>query len=428
MKDYYKILGVKEDATEEEVRSHWIGLTKHYHPDRREGNQDDEKIKVINEAYQVLKFPSTRMAYDFKRSYYRKKKRLHLQRRILPASLFAFVLIIASIFYIKSRSSFLSPSDSPSSLQPSQKTASLRTDEAHRADPIDIPIPSPVSERSAEVEKATPKETKKVMVKDDVKIVPKAPPSPPPKAQGDGKPTEKPSTQIVLKSEPLAKAENVIPKETKKVMVEEDLRIVPKAPASSPTAAQREEKPIEKPLTQVVSKSEPSVKVEKAAPQEITRIVPKAGEVKQIMSTDRKGPIAQAVPSASATLPLLAKEEEVRQFFSLYIDRYTKKNIDGFLSLFSSKAVQNQKDGLEEIKRIYKQFLNQSQELRYYMEDVKIDILPNVIEVKARYELDQQLKKGKEKRSWRGLIRWTLIKEQGALKISSLDYQNQNSP
>ena len=33
MKDYYKILGVEEEASEEEIRARWIELTKRYHPD-----------------------------------------------------------------------------------------------------------------------------------------------------------------------------------------------------------------------------------------------------------------------------------------------------------------------------------------------------------------------------------------------------------
>ena len=67
MEDYYKILGVKKNATDEEIRARWIKLTKQYHPDRGEPDASDEKIKKINEAYQVLKDESTRFDYDFKR-------------------------------------------------------------------------------------------------------------------------------------------------------------------------------------------------------------------------------------------------------------------------------------------------------------------------------------------------------------------------
>jgi len=134
---------------------------------------------------------------------------------------------------------------------------------------------------------------------------------------------------------------------------------------------------------------------------------------------------AQIQPSPS---PLIATEEEVKQFLVNYIDRYTQKDLDGFLSLFSSRAVQNHRDGLDRIKTIYTNFFNQSQEIRYQMEDTKIEIYQNGVEVKARYEVDQILRKAGEKKVWKGYIRLVLVKENGALKIFSLDYQHQKSP
>jgi hypothetical protein len=124
----------------------------------------------------------------------------------------------------------------------------------------------------------------------------------------------------------------------------------------------------------------------------------------------------------------LANEEEVKQFFSSYIDQYHRKDIDGFLSFFSSKAVQNQKDGLKEIRSIYTKFFDQSLALRYRVEGMKVEIYQNAVEVKARFIVDQTLKRRKEEKSWTGTVRWVLVKEDGALKIISLNYQNQKSP
>ncbi len=126
--------------------------------------------------------------------------------------------------------------------------------------------------------------------------------------------------------------------------------------------------------------------------------------------------------------PLIATEGEVKQFLANYVDRYVQKDLDGFLSLFSSKAVQNRKDGLEGIRKIYANYFNQSQEIQYQMEDTKIEIYQNGVEVKARYEVNQILRKGGEKKVWKGDIRLALVKENGALKILSLDYQLQKSP
>jgi len=126
-----------------------------------------------------------------------------------------------------------------------------------------------------------------------------------------------------------------------------------------------------------------------------------------------------------ASTPLIATEGEVKQFLANYVDRYTQKDLDGFLSLFSSKAVQNRKDGLERIRTIYANYFNESQEIQYQMEDRKIEIYQNGVEVKARYEINQILRQGGEKKVWKGNLRLVLVKENGALKILSLDYQPQ---
>jgi len=138
-------------------------------------------------------------------------------------------------------------------------------------------------------------------------------------------------------------------------------------------------------------------------------------------------PSRQVAPNLSASNasppPLVATEQEVRQFFVDYIERYTQKDLDGFLSLFSLRALQNRKDGWEKIREIYANFFNQSQEIHYSMDDTRIEIYQNGVMVEARYEVDQTLKKRGEKKVWKGPIRWTLVKEDGALKILSLDYQ-----
>ena len=142
----------------------------------------------------------------------------------------------------------------------------------------------------------------------------------------------------------------------------------------------------------------------------------------------KEEPAKRAVVKPEIAAPSLANEEEVKQFFSDYIRRYHRKDIDGFLSFFSSKAVQNQKDGLKEIRSIYTKFFDQSQELKYRVEGMKIEIYQNAAEVKARFKLDQTLKKRAEERVWTGTIHWVLVKEDGALKIISLDYQNDKTP
>jgi curved DNA-binding protein len=67
-KDYYKTLGVSEDATSEEIKKTYRKLAFQYHPDRNPGNE--EMMKEVNEAYAVLSDPGKRREYDScRRSY-----------------------------------------------------------------------------------------------------------------------------------------------------------------------------------------------------------------------------------------------------------------------------------------------------------------------------------------------------------------------
>jgi len=61
MKDYYKILGISRDASQEEIKKAYRKLAHKYHPDK---GGDEEKFKEINEAYQVLSNKEKRAQYD----------------------------------------------------------------------------------------------------------------------------------------------------------------------------------------------------------------------------------------------------------------------------------------------------------------------------------------------------------------------------
>lgn len=62
MKDYYKILGVDENASEEEIKKAYRKLAHQYHPDKAGGSE--ARFKEINEAYQTLSDPERRRQYD----------------------------------------------------------------------------------------------------------------------------------------------------------------------------------------------------------------------------------------------------------------------------------------------------------------------------------------------------------------------------
>ncbi|KAD4586141.1 hypothetical protein R6Q59_035509 [Mikania micrantha] len=66
-KDYYRILEVDYEATEEEIRSNFIRLALKWHPDKKKGEDSaTSKFQEINEAYQVLSDPIRKEEYDKK--------------------------------------------------------------------------------------------------------------------------------------------------------------------------------------------------------------------------------------------------------------------------------------------------------------------------------------------------------------------------
>ena len=63
-KDYYAILGVKRDASADDIKKSYRKLAQKHHPDVSKEKGAEEKFKEIAEAYQTLKDPEKRAAYD----------------------------------------------------------------------------------------------------------------------------------------------------------------------------------------------------------------------------------------------------------------------------------------------------------------------------------------------------------------------------
>jgi curved DNA-binding protein CbpA len=414
MRDYYKILGVKKNASEEEIREHWVKLVRKLHPDQRmEGAVEDKRIKEINEAYDTLKYSSTRVKYDLKRAYDRQGRRIHIQKMILSTSILIIFLVVGLFIFKKSQVAM-----KPKEIEKVRETKPAA-------------IEPPLAFRSA--------------------------------AEGELKSDKKPSK--TLKSEMPVKVKKMVPKEMGEVVVQESASIVskevPKVEETKPTI----QDPSVVPAVTVVQSETPvdsssyaaagkqfAVKTDQIDPineinktsqiherdeiKQIDQIKPKDSTTPKLDEPKGAVQLITAPPPIKVELqtaqfkppPLIATEEDVRQFFANYIERYTRKELDGFLSLFSPRVVQNRQDGLERIRKIYGNFFNQSQEIEYHMNDFRTEIYQNGVEVKARYELVQVLKKGGDKKIWRGDIRWILVKENEALKVLFLDYQHQKSP
>jgi curved DNA-binding protein len=63
-KDYYKIMGVERNATEAQIKQAYRRLARKYHPDVSKEKDAEARFKELGEAYEVLKSPEKRAAYD----------------------------------------------------------------------------------------------------------------------------------------------------------------------------------------------------------------------------------------------------------------------------------------------------------------------------------------------------------------------------
>ena len=64
MSDFYQLLGVPRDASEADIKKAYRKVAMQYHPDRNSAPDAEERFKACTEAYEVLRDPEKRVAYD----------------------------------------------------------------------------------------------------------------------------------------------------------------------------------------------------------------------------------------------------------------------------------------------------------------------------------------------------------------------------
>ena len=65
MKNYYSILGVREDATQGEIKAAYRNLMKKWHPDRCHHVDAHRRTEEVSFAYSVLSSPESRLTHDY---------------------------------------------------------------------------------------------------------------------------------------------------------------------------------------------------------------------------------------------------------------------------------------------------------------------------------------------------------------------------
>ena len=457
MKDYYQILGVEEEASTEEIEARVFELAKRYSFNSKQGDEANERIKEIKEAYEILKNPSTRKEYDFDRALKRSVLEKILQRRkerLRKKKIFVFVgavvlFLVAGLFVIKMvpltiLQKRITPTSTPvleekrptSVLEsvpskipkaPDKKTSQTIPEQMPKSQEAISPVTKlPKSEvesneKIAQETVVTGKPIPNDMPKAEVLNTPEAISKEIPKVE-QSKPisTEpRPATAYAPVSEKVQKSEVgvVTEKETPKVARKEVPREVPKE-----VLKEAPKEPPKEPLKEV-----PKERI-KTTPQEPP--LPQPSRPIETKPTDQKSQVAQT-PSAKPSPPIAAvpavphpfvEENEVKEFLAKYVDRYKQKDIEGFLSFFSPLAIQNQTDRIEKIREMYSKQFERYESFNYQLKDPKMKILENSVKVRASYVIEQFSKKGDTKQL-RGDIEWELVREGKELKVLTIEYK-----
>jgi curved DNA-binding protein CbpA len=482
MRTYYEILGIEEEASGEEIEARWAQLMKECASDLEARGETDEKIMEIKEAYQVLKNPTTRAEYDLekllKRSIRkqiddRREKRYERKRTLIPTGvivvfllvgIFAFMIprltirqkaVTPSLESIHEGKRLTRPSESASKEIPkapdrkSSKPVTGKVAKPEKTAPSgprpqkkELELTGPITIKSAskpEMKVETTKPIPREIAKLDV------PPTPEPISKDIPKAKVEDAKPVVVEPGPAAtyvpvpdkvrepEVSVLTGKEASKDLSREGPKEAPKKePAKEVWGNEaRKEIPIEPP------KEETPKAIPKAIPKEVLKDVPRevpkevAKEVpKEVSGTLREEEVKTIPPRPPAAQPSqpppFTTEQEVMQFLARYADRYVRRDIKGFLSLFSPMAMQNEKDGIEGIREIYLKQFDLFDRLKYRLKNIKIEILEKSATVKATYEIDESSRKGGFKQL-QGNIEYGLVKEGGTLKILTLRYHHDNT-
>jgi len=446
LKEQYEILGLKDGASLEEVTARYMALKKDIIASIEKGKKPDKTIPEINEAYVKLKESKIPVAVNFdleehlRKSFtsVRAERRKARRKKIIISSCIFGLFLIAGISLLIMKGSKEDISPGPTSQEDSSAKATGSLEKGGSFSQLE----SKPSEKRAQAAKAVPGETSKSTSPESAKpVAPRPslqqlPAASIPKAE-DLKAKEKAPLPSDLKPVPPVVVAKAVPQEPSRPLLPESPKPAPEAVGgvgppkqvpqdAAPTSMKEPE--VLKPKVEVppipvppVPQPAPAVEVAKAAPQGESKIVkPESAKMPEPVK-EKEQRVASVSPAA------IASDLEVRNFFDNYLVKYNRKEINSFIALFSAKAIQNQKDDVEKIRKTYENFFAQMESVNYQIAITGIEPKQDRLEVKAQYTLEGIVAKGRKMQTWKGQVRWLLIREDGALKVLSLDYQAQSS-
>ena len=131
MRNYYEVLGVTPEADDGDIKGAFHGLAKTFHPDLNAGSAlAERRFKEINLAYETLKDPKTRAAYELGLVHQRK----NAQRRIGVAAMTGFatsmfstiVISLVMIWFLTDGNRQVAPAKDKGVMRPKKITSAPR--------------------------------------------------------------------------------------------------------------------------------------------------------------------------------------------------------------------------------------------------------------------------------------------------------------
>ncbi len=457
LKEYYEVFGLQEGASLEDVTARYMAIKRQIISSIEKGRKPDKTLQEINEAYVKLKQSKIPSAVEFDLEEHLRKSitSLRAERRkarkrkiILTSSIIAVFLIVGVSLMLQRPKETLPPRSTSPEDQNLKAKGSLEKAGTFAA------LEPKTPEKMGQVSKAVPKESSKPPLPEKAKPAAPKPSLEEPRAASLPPTKPAPSVEVALAVPQEPRSKPPVNNEKAKRVAEgvagaELAKQVPLAPAPEPPLKAPQElqakaetsvvppppKPAlvapllvplpPKPAVQAPAlvapppKSAPPVETARAAPQEASKIAKPESAKAPEPAREKEQKVASVSPSA------IASDLEVRNFFENYSVKYNRKDIRNFIALFSAKAIQNKKDDVEKIRRTYENFFGQMESVNYQIAITGIEPKQDRMEVKAHYVLEGIVAKGRRVQTWQGQIQWVLVKEGGALRVLSLDYQPQ---